>query len=400
MNRLALLALTIAAIFLMLMAVLVDSPPLFYMATAVAATLGASRLQAWLAVRGLRLERHAPPAVRVGEVVTIDITVWGERRLKRPLVTVADGFPEDLVTLDLTPSLPVAPSFDQPIRSRYSFRPMRRGRYRWGNLVVSGTDALGLVTLDRAYEVAPMEVTVYPAPIPVSVRLSAAAGWGTSDLERGRIRGAGLDTRGLRQYVPGDPMKHVHWPTSARTGNLVVKEFDAGAGASVMFLIQRTLGSEVGTNDATTLEAMCGHALYLAGQYLRQGALVLFPQLESEEAALMHPEARERAIREVLTDVKADRPDSLAAEIGGFGRLLHAGGTLALMLAVQDPDLPGILAGLAGMQCSCLVYDTRDYADEHRAKRSPASAADPAYIAQLEAAGAAVILMPKVTSLL
>ena len=31
---------------------------------------------------------------------------------------------------------------------------------------------------------------------------------------------------GVREYVPGDPMKRIHWPTSIRRDQLMVKEFE------------------------------------------------------------------------------------------------------------------------------------------------------------------------------
>ena len=61
------LALSVSSLFLIIMGILVNSPMLFCMATAVAATLGAAHFQAWLAVRYLRFERFTAPAVRVGE---------------------------------------------------------------------------------------------------------------------------------------------------------------------------------------------------------------------------------------------------------------------------------------------------------------------------------------------
>ena len=48
MNRYASLSLSIASVFFLVMAILVNSPPLFYMVTAVLATLGAAAVQAYL----------------------------------------------------------------------------------------------------------------------------------------------------------------------------------------------------------------------------------------------------------------------------------------------------------------------------------------------------------------
>lgn len=398
MNRYASLALSVASMFFMVMAILVNSPPLFYMVTAVLATLGASTLQAMLSVRALRFERYGPPAVQIGEPVTVEITVWSERRITRPLVTIIDNLPRTLVAQGVRPSLPVAPSFDQPIQTRYTFRPMRRGRYKWSGLRVRGTDALGLVNREKTYKTDPIELTVYPAPIPVSIEINPIAGWGTTDLDSGRARGAGLEMRSIREYTPGDPLRYVHWPTSARSNRLMVKEFETGSGVFLNFLIQRTKGTEVGNESSSTLEAMCGHALYIVEQYLKGGAGVCFPVHEDPLAATSHPEARVREIREVLTDLQADKEDSLSDDLNAVRRHLSTGTTVVLMVGVQETKLPETILSIPDVHFVCLVYDLDDYRKLRPGVQGAANAADPTYLARLEAAGAEVNVMPRVES--
>lgn len=390
MNKIAALALTVASMLLIVMAVLVNSSPLFYMTVAVGATLFASRLQAWLAVRGLRFERAFPPTASIGEPVTIETIVWSERRLKRPLVTVEDVLPESLSVKDRTPSLPVAPSFDQPIKTRFTFRPMRRGRFHWKNLLVVGTDALGLGSMEKVYSSDPVELTVYPVAIPVGVDIRPGAGWGVTDLDSGFVRGVGIDPRGVREYAYGDPLKHVHWRSSARHGRLMVKEFETGSGLNMAFVMQQTRGCEVGPPGGTTFEAMCGHALYLATLYIDRGATVWFPGIERPEDTLAQPETRTRAVKEILTDVQPNKQGSLSQTLSQIS--LREGSTLVMFLALQDPDLAATLLTLHGVRPVCLVYNLLDYDKDSRAP----SAAEPAYISALESVGAEVHVMPHV----
>jgi uncharacterized protein (DUF58 family) len=42
---------------------------------------------------------------------------------------------------------------------------------------------------------------------------------------------------GVREYVPGDPMKRIHWPTSVRRNQLMVKEFEQDPQAEVWFFL-------------------------------------------------------------------------------------------------------------------------------------------------------------------
>lgn len=381
-NRLAAIALTVAALFLMVMAVLVNSPPLFYMATAVVATLAASRLQAWLAVRGLSFERSVPPAVRVGEVVSISVTVWSRRKIQRPLVTIVDDVPKRLVARDLTPSVPIAPAFDQPIQTSYRFRPMRRGRYRWSGLTVFGTDALGLVTTSLKYNTDVVELTVYPAPVPISVEITPNSGWGAAELESGRAKGSGMEPSGTREYVAGDPLRHIHWAASARTNKLMVKEHESGTGSMVSYYLQRTEETAGPRDGWSPFEAACAHALFLATDHVRRGGSILFPQMEDASAAMQTPDLRERNVREVLTDIQSGSHPQISDEIASH--VHRQGETLLIFIMVQDPALPGTLIRMRENRPVVIIYDAKEY------RIASPNPAQPAYIAQLEAAGARV----------
>lgn len=384
-----------AALFLAIMAIMINSPALFYMATAMIATIAASRIQAALSVRGLRLERIAPPAVNVGELVTVAISVWSDRKIKRPLVTITDGLPKRIAAAALTPSLPVAPSYDQPIQTRYSFRPMRRGRYKWNTVTVTGTDALGLVSTSRTYTIEPAELTVYPAPIAVNIPVPLTAGVGISDAETGKFRGSGIEPRGVREYQPGEPERYVHWASSARSSTLMVKEFEVGSGQCAIFVFQRQVGSEFGTPPQTTLEAACGHVKYLCNQYLRQGATVLFPILEDTRRGLIGLEQRRQEIDDLLAGIVSEERATLAEDLMRATQLVPSGGTLFVIISLIDPELPAALAQYKGYQRVCLVYDQADYVPRNRVQQNE-NPASTAYLQQLRAAGADVIVMPKV----
>jgi uncharacterized protein (DUF58 family) len=380
-----------ASIFLAVVAVLIQAPSLFYMGTALFATIGGSNLQAWLAVRGLRFERIAPASVCIGDLVTIEIAIWSERRIRRPLITVLDRLPSKLRVQGLTPSLPVAPSFDQPIISQYQFRALRRGKYRWSGLAVVGSDALGMVTKRKEYETDPTEITILPRPIPVSIDLPMAAGWGISESESGQTRGAGIEPRGIRDYTHGDSLRHVHWRSTARTGKLLVKEFEAGTHASAAFLLQRTTGTDIAGEGIGTLDLMCGHVLFLADVFVQQGARVELPGLDQQTSHFL-PMERIREISECLAIVSDDQSRAFSEDIARLQDRMPPGSVVFLLMSVADPTLPAVLPtlGTHGTTVVPLLYDPRVLAPRF----SGVAATDEGYISKLRAAGAHPIVMP------
>ena len=381
----------LASAFLAVVALMLNSPALFYMGTALIATIGACRLQAWLSVRGLRFERIAPESVRVGDLVTVEITVWSEHKIRRPLIEVVDGRPARMILSALTASLPIAAAYDIPIRTQYQFRPLKRGHYKWSGLLVEGTDALGLVSATRQYETTPAEMTVLPRPIPVSFELPAAAGWGISEAESGQARGAGLEPRGVRDYVYGDSLRHVHWRSTAKRGELLVKEFEAGTQAAAAFLIQTQRGTEVGTGANTSLELICGNLVYLAEAFLRQGANVEFPGIETTTTRGSMQE-RIAEIYELVANIQADSKLTLGDQVSALVGQLPTGSVLFVMMAVADRTLcdaaPQLVA--RGTSVIPLVYD----ASVFEPKRGIISATDPAFMGALRDAGAIPTVMP------
>ncbi len=392
MRRVAGFAMSIASIFLAVVSVLIQAPSLFYMATALFALIGGCNLQAWLAVRGLRFRRLAPGSARIGDLVTVEIEVWSEHKIRRPLITFRDKLPEKMRLSYVSSSLPIAPAYDFPIETMYQFRAQRRGRFRWSGLTVMASDPLGLVVKRKDYRTEPTELTVVPRPIPVSIDMPMAAGWGISEAESGQTRGAGIEPRGIREYSQGDSLRHVHWRSSARAGRLLVKEFEAGTHASAVFILQQTAGSDVGKGEVSSLDLMCGHALYLCEVFLRQGARVDFPDL-SEGGNAYTPSERIAAVSEAMAEIDDDKSETVSEVLDAVTGRLPVGSIVFVLLSVADAGLPGAIGAAAshGTTVVPLLYAADQLG---KLGQNTKSATDPEFIGSLRAAGSTPIVMP------
>lgn len=390
-NNIAGVALTTSSIFLLVVAVTLNSPHLFYMSTALIVTIAAARMQAFLAVRRLSISRIVPPQVQVGQWAQVDFAVATDRSSRRPLISIWDQLPLRLANETLTPSTPVAPAIGQTVYSTYRFQPKKRGRFRWSKVSVVGTDALGLISAVREYSAGPAEMLVLPAPIPVQFDVSSAAGWGTSETEHGLSRGTGIEPRGIREYVQGDSMRYIHWRSTARTGRLTVKEFETGSNAAVAFIVQNSRGSDIGMGARTTLELICGHLAYICGRILRQGIRVQFP-LQEEGVGSVLPIEREQEVLRILADLTGDSVRSLASDVDDSKQRLMPGSTVYIALSVADQNLPAAIQSLrrGGHAVVCMAYDARVFDPKFKSL----SATDPAYIDELRGAGAMVRTMP------
>lgn len=347
MRSSATLTLGIASFFLAIVAVMLGSPGLFYMGTALIATIAAAKLQSWLAVRGLRIQRVVPKTAQVGERVNVTLTVASDRRINRPLVLLKDALPPRLEAGRDQEALPIAPAYGSPIATTYAFRPTFRGVYRWNKVEVSGADALGLVTSHTTYQLRGQdaaELKVYPTPIPFDVPISFGGGGGVEAGTNSKQTATGIDVRSVRDYVLGDPIRHIHWKSSARLGRLMVKEFDADYSLRAAIVIQNSPSTEFMGEQWSTLEASCGHALYLAERLLSAGGDIIFPGLEdlprgerSKRPAVL--DSRLAEVREMLAMLKGGTGKSVSELLRELGQDRDGVGHIYLFLATAEPEI-------------------------------------------------------------
>ena len=114
----------------------------------------------------------------------------------------------------------------------------RRGAFYALRVQVRSSAPLGVFVRTRTLRVAlhaptlvaPRATPSMPVLGPVADERNAATSTMTS-------RAGGETVRSVRPYVPGDPARLVHWPTSARRGELVVREHEPPPAVGVALLI-------------------------------------------------------------------------------------------------------------------------------------------------------------------
>lgn len=121
------------------------------------------------------------------------------------------------------------PGAATPAQVTLRLRPLRRGYVHFAGVEVGVTDPLGLCRAVRRVALGGA-LLVLPQRRPVHLHWSQAGGR-SGALGAGLGRGVGQsdEFRHLREYRPGDPLRHVHWRSWARHGEPMVREFHAPA---------------------------------------------------------------------------------------------------------------------------------------------------------------------------
>jgi uncharacterized protein (DUF58 family) len=137
----------------------------------------------------------------------------------------------------------------------YAVPTSRRGLIDVGPLEISRRDPLGLVGVVRRYGES-AKVWVRPR-----IHLIAAVPVGLSRSMDGRVDRVphgSITFAALREYVVGDDLRHVHWRTSARVGELMVREHVDTSLPRVVILLDDRAGAHIpGADGESTFEAAC-----------------------------------------------------------------------------------------------------------------------------------------------
>ncbi|MET7817981.1 DUF58 domain-containing protein [Micromonospora zamorensis] len=191
-------------------------PELTLLGAAAGAAVGYAALVAAWRPR-LTVTRLADPdRVARGEPASMTLTVRNSGRLRSANLLAEDRCGDRTVPV---PVLRLRPGRDTDVR--YDVPTHRRGVVPVGPLRVTRRDPLGLVALARPYG-ATVPVWVYPRVHPLT-----AVPTGAGRSLDGRVDGVphgSITFDSLREYVVGDELRRVHWRTSARVGELMVRE--------------------------------------------------------------------------------------------------------------------------------------------------------------------------------
>ena len=131
----------------------------------------------------------------------------------------------------------------------YGITCHRRGVYSFPPLRVESSAPFGFFRAVRSLE-APMEVTVYPKVLPIDVAVNQGTLQGDSP-RFGRPTFTG-EVRSSREFQQSDELRHIHWKNSARSGRLMVKQFDQTPRGELRIAFNP--GVNLGRGRETTLE--------------------------------------------------------------------------------------------------------------------------------------------------
>jgi uncharacterized protein (DUF58 family) len=222
-------------------------------------------------VRGLTAKvKNLPDHRQVGDEFDEEITVVNTNKLPKLLLTVEEK--TDLPGYHNISVLNLAPGKSRSWQTTISCQ--RRGRYHLGSFAAKVSDPLGIFSRQSVLG-EPHYVLIYPATVELPFfALSATANYeyGTGRRSTNQIS---PDASTVREFTSGDSLNHIHWRSTAHTGQLMVKVFDAersrhgSKGTWIVLDMHQT--ASIGEGIETSEEYGVTIAASLVKKYLDEG---------------------------------------------------------------------------------------------------------------------------------
>jgi uncharacterized protein (DUF58 family) len=224
----------------------------------------------WRRVR-LSIRRLVSPArLFAGGRTEVKLTFENLSHGTTPFLLLEDAVPSEL---GRSARLVVA---GIPPRNRhdasYGLSARRRGRYHLGPLTIFVTDPFGLART-RVQSTGRSELLVYPEIEFLDASHLLSQGVGSGESTARQLHRSAADFYTMRQYVTGDDLRRIHWPSVARTGELMIRQDESTRrSTATVFLDNRS--DVFGQRGSEAFERAVSVAASLGVAFVRSGFAV------------------------------------------------------------------------------------------------------------------------------
>jgi uncharacterized protein (DUF58 family) len=302
-----------------------------------------------------------------------------------------------------------------PAKGSATFRArstiVRRGLYSVGPVEVTTGDPFGLFRHTRAFGNA-QNILVYPRAVDLPAFFVPPANLPGEGRFRRRTHQVTPNASGVRPYASGDSFNRIHWASTARTGEIMVKVFELDPASDIWVVLDLQRGIHVGDGDDSTEEYAVSIAASVSRFFLTANRTVGFMSY-GRGFDLIEPERGVPQYTRILDSLAMARAwgdvsisDMLSNEASRFGRhttvvvitpstdeawvaslaMLHARGVKVAAIVLEPSTFGGAESSL-GVFASLAASDVFSYMVKHADDLSIALGAENAQDAPTKSGG-------------
>jgi uncharacterized protein (DUF58 family) len=235
----------------------------------------------------------------------------------------------------------------------YTVRADVRGRYPVGPLVIRLTDPFGLCEMNRSFPSID-RLIVIPQVVPLPAVRLAGEYAGTGDSRARSVAVHGEDDAATREYRRGDDLRRVHWRSTARTGELMVRREEQPWESRATVVLDTRDRAHHGEGPAASFEWAVSAAASIA-VHLRQAGYKL--RLVTGEGADVDATevGGDHIILDTLADVRTSPHSDISVLVEQVRRRSDGGLVIGLFgnLTVAEAE---VLSGLRGNGATCIGF--------------------------------------------
>ncbi|MPZ62066.1 MAG: DUF58 domain-containing protein [Propionibacteriales bacterium] len=274
-----------------------------------------------------------PSRVPVGHPAKVTLHLENTGRLPSNLLMLEDEIPYALGTRPRFIVDQVGARWQRSID--YTLRSDVRGRYPVGPLTVRVSDAFGLIEINRSFSVR-QNLLITPAVDPLPNGQLHSEWAGTGENRPRAFAAAGTEDVTIREYRHGDDLRRVHWRSTARVGELMVRREEQPWQSRVTLLLDSREAAHRGSGPASSFEWMVSATASIGVHLAEQGfALRLVSESGDDHAGHWHERGTGRV----------GDTDDLLEELA----IIQASPRKTLDLPRTGDEMSGVIVALVGL---------------------------------------------------
>ena len=354
-----------ASLLLVVVGLIIESVPLLGLGALVLGAGGAARLWSRLSLEQVEYRRElSEHRAFVGERVRVTMHLVNDKVMPVPWLEVRERLPDDAPVVESRTSPAGTPGFVYLTRTTalragdriewpLELRAITRGYHRMGPARLTSGDLFGLFEREE-YHGGEETLIVYPRTYALDdLGLASARPFGE---HRGgsRIFPDPIRVVGVRDYIPGDPLKQIDWNATARAQRLQSRLYEPSREHAVIVAVDvMTLEHTWEGSDPVLLERAVVVAASIARDaFERKAAIGLLSNgalPDADQPVRIGPGRRPDQLARVLEALAGANPFAmhpLSAELERHGEALSLGAAIVVVAALMPPDLAAALARL------------------------------------------------------
>jgi uncharacterized protein (DUF58 family) len=240
-----------------------------------------------------------------------------------------------------------------------------RGRFSLSDARLVLGDHLGLESVSRPVRTDGFAIVVWPRLVELDTLFNEAGRLGDNGRRLLLHRPAGYDLHSVRAYAQGESLRRVHWPTTARTGQLMVKELEDTPRDSVVVLLDCDPACAAGRPPDSSFDAavrVAGSLVLHHASRAKRCTLVT----TGKEGAVLPVNTLDGDFAAMLGTLAAAEPDAIhgvASWLQQLHRRTPETGELLVVTANLEPSATeALLAAAARRLVSVVWIDAPSYA--------------------------------------